>query len=305
MIYFIVNTSSRTGKAAGIWRRVRDTLVSKDVKFKAYRTESKGHATDIARAIMKSDDKNIRIVILGGDGTINEVINGIDDFSRVTFGVIPTGSGNDFARGVGIDADIESNIEKIIAGTGVRTIDLGRVIYNNGENNRVFAISSGLGLDAIVCKKALISKLKKILNKLHLGQLTYIILTVQTLFTMKTGHIEIQIDDEQSEYGKMIFMAAMNLRAEGGGVPMAPQASPYDDVLSMCLAHDISRIGAFLRFPFLVAGKHEQFKCFDIRSFNKCSITLDRPMILHTDGEYCDDVTSVEYECLPQCMKII
>lgn len=81
----------------------------------------------------------------------------------------------------------------------------------------------GAGLDALVCKKALKSKVKDALNKLHLGKLTYLFLTVQSLFTMQTTDAAAVFDGKgQQNRKKMIFAAAMNFRAEGGGVPMAP-----------------------------------------------------------------------------------
>lgn len=304
MIYFIVNKSSRTGKGADIWHKVKAVLSDKNVEYKAYRTEYKGHATKIARKIMEFKDEDAKIVILGGDGTINEVINGIDDFSKVKFGIIPTGSGNDFARGLGISKSIEENINKIINGD-TRYIDVGRVIFNDGKDSRYFAISSGLGLDAIVCKKALASKLKKVLNKLHMGKLTYLLLTVQTLLTMSTEKMELSHEGEKTSYEKMIFCAAMNLKAEGGGVPMAPDASYTDGKLSVCIAKDVSKIGALVRLPLLVMAKHKRLGCFEIKNFETFSVHLSAPVVLHTDGEYCGDVTAVSYECISKCMGIL
>lgn len=102
-------------------------------------------------------------------------------------------------------------------------MDLGQVSWNGCEKPRLFAISAGAGLDALVCKKALKSKVKDALNKLHLGKLTYLFLTVQSLFTMQTTDAGAVFDGKgQKNHKKMIFAAAMNFRAEGGGVPMAP-----------------------------------------------------------------------------------
>lgn len=96
---------------------------------------------------------------MGGDGTINEVINGICDFSKVKIGIIPTGSGNDFVRGMGITKNPKTIIEKVINNSDEKLIDLGIATTEFGR--RYFAISGGIGLDAIVCKKALESKQKK------------------------------------------------------------------------------------------------------------------------------------------------
>ena len=126
---------------------------------------------------------------------MNEVLNGITDFDKVRFGMIPSGSGNDFARGLMIDKNPNIALHQILKaisreknGIPVSRVDIGQVRWGETEEeSRIFGISSGIGLDAIVCKKALHSKLKKVLNKIHLGKLTYLLLTVSSLFSMKTA----------------------------------------------------------------------------------------------------------------------
>lgn len=306
MIYFIVNSKSRTGKGLDIWKQVREHLKQNNVDFKAFETKYEGHATLLAEKICKLPYDEITLVTIGGDGTVNEVINGITDFNKVRFGVIPTGSGNDFARDLDITGDPILQTDIIINSETTDTIDIGKVWWEGCEKPRYFAISAGVGLDAIVCKKALTSKLKTFLNKLHLGKLTYIILTVQTLFSMETAEVKATLDDgEEREFSKLIFAAAMNFRAEGGGVPMAPRADAKDGLLSMCIVHGIPKWVTFFCLPFLVLAKHEWIKGFDIINCKKCEIKLDKPVVLHEDGEYCADVEHVVMECVPEKLRLI
>lgn len=306
MIYFIVNSKSRTGKGLDIWKQVREHLKQNNVDFKAFETKYEGHATLLAEKICRLPYDEITLVTIGGDGTVNEVINGITDFNKVRFGVIPTGSGNDFARGLDITDDPILQTDIIINSTTTDTIDIGKVWWEGCEKPRYFAISAGVGLDAIVCKKALTSKLKTFLNKLHLGKLTYIILTVQTLFSMETAEVKATLDDgEEREFSKLIFAAAMNFRAEGGGVPMAPRADAKDGLLSMCIVHGIPKWVTFFCLPFLVLAKHEWIKGFDIVNCKRCEIKLDKPVVLHEDGEYCADVEHVVMECVPGKLRLI
>ncbi len=305
MIYFIVNTSSRTGNGIRVWREARAVLRKRKVSYKAFSTEYKGHATVLAEKISSLPEDEINLVVVGGDGTVNEVINGIRDFGKVRFGVIPTGSGNDYARGLKLKGSTEDYVNKIVDSVDTESIDIGRVCWNGGSR-RYFAISAGIGLDAIVCKKALTSKQKRILNKLHLGKLTYLLLTVETLFCMKTARVKVKFDDEDDgNFEKLIFAAAMNFRAEGGGVPMAPKADAKDGKLSMCLAHGIPRWKTFFILPFLVLAKHEKLACFFLKDCEKCHIRLNRPVVLHADGEYLGDVTNVRFECFPGMLRVI
>lgn len=318
MLYFIVNEIARTGKNAVIWHDLKTKLDEKNIEYKAYKTEYPGHATKLAKRICNLDDEHIGLIVVGGDGTMNEVINGIEHFDKIRFGMIPVGSGNDFGRGLRLKNTPEENLEDILKNYSDdshadRLIDLGKVIYDFGQKERLFGISSGIGLDAIVCEKAQTSVIKRVLNKLHLGKLTYVVLTVWTLFSMETAEMEVtyhygvqenksQQMDENCSLRKVIFLAAMNLPAEGGGVPMAPNASPTDGKLSVCFAAGIPKWVTFLCLPFLVLAKHERIKGFDVRDCKFIHIKISNPMCLHTDGEtlgYVDDVTFLsEYQKL-------
>jgi len=305
MIYFIVNKQSRTGKGALIWREIRTILKEKGISYKSFYTEYKGHATKLAKNLSSNLKEEIKLVVVGGDGTVNEVINGIVDFEKVCFGIIPTGSGNDFARGLGIKGDIRQHVERIISGKQIERIDLGCVSYGDNKS-RYYGISSGIGMDAIVCKKALNSKLKTFLNRFHIGKLTYLILTIQTLFSMETAKVKVRFDNKTiKSFNRLIFCAAMNFRAEGGGVPMAPRADAKDGKLSLCFAHGIPKWKTFFMLPLLVLAKHEKLSCFYITECKTCEIKLSKPVVAHADGEYLGDVSSIFYECLPGKLKII
>lgn len=307
MYYFIVNRKSRGGKGLTVWREVQTVLDKKEVSYKAWETKYEGHAKELAEKISGFSEQEICLIVVGGDGTINEVLNGIKDFERIRFGVIATGSGNDFGAGLGITGTPTEVLEGILNNNSSYTIDLGQVRWNGCEAPRLFAISAGVGLDAIVCKKALHSKLKQFLNKIHLGKLTYLLLTVQSLFSMKTGNVSLRYRNKEAitEFEKVIFAAAMNLKAEGGGVPMAPKADFQDGKLSVCLAWGIPKWRTFFCLPLLVLAKHEKIKGFGVFDFDECSLHMDRPMVLHADGEYCGDVTDVTFTCFPNKLRII
>lgn len=311
MIYFIVNEHSRTGEGTEIWKEVKAELNKRNVEYKAYVTEYPEHAFLLAEEITSLSSEEIKLVVLGGDGTINEVINGIKHFEKVRFGILPTGSGNDMARGLGVKGTPTENLERILKAVESGKehdyrMDLGEVCWNGGKRPRLFAISAGVGLDALVCKKAMTSKLKKILNKLHLGKLTYLLLTIQSLFSMETVELSIKADEKGIlNKRKAIFSAAMNLRAEGGGVPMAPHAVAHDGKLSVCCLSGISKLQGFLYLPFLVMAKHEKLNCFEIINSKECRLHAKTPMVLHADGEYCGDVTDVTFRCLPGKLRVM
>ena len=309
MLYFIVNETSRSGKTRQIWKDIQQSLIKADVSYEYMITQGRDHATKLASEISQRPEDNICIVVIGGDGTMNEVINGIADFDKVRFGIIPTGSGNDFGGGLDLPKSPEENLQRIISSykageDSYRAVDIGLVRWGQNQK-KLFGISSGIGLDAIVCKKALSSKLKNVLNKLGLGSLTYVLLTIITLFSMKTADFEISYDNNKSTLKKTIFAAAMNLRAEGGGVPMAPDANPYDGKLSISSASGIPKWITFLCLPFLVAGKHTHIKGFNLVSCREASIHSSQKMTLHADGEYVADVTDLTFGIYPQKLRLM
>jgi YegS/Rv2252/BmrU family lipid kinase len=317
---------------------VEQVLLDRQIPYECYKTKYEGHAKHLtasltARLDAESGERqtscmqsNVQqasteqptackqpvscerqtLIVVGGDGTINEVLSGIRDFDAIRLGVIPVGSGNDYARELHLDHDPAACICHILDDGEESTIDLGRVSWNQGLGERLFAISAGIGLDAIVCKKALTSRLKKCLNKFHLGKLTYLLLTVQTLFSMETANVTLTLPGKSPlSLDHMIFLAGMNFRAEGGGVPMAPHADHTDGHLDLCTAYGIPKWKTFFLLPLLVLAKHEGVQGISLIHCQVARLQTDRPMIVHADGEYCGSFTDVEFSILPGKLTII
>ncbi len=305
MYYFIVNEHGGSGQAVNVWNRVQKVLNERGVKYEKFVPETKGYAAVLAEQISEKEEDDIRLIVVGGDGTINEVLNGIRSFERIKFMVIPTGSGNDFSRGLGIPLkNPELVVEQILNSTGTKTIDLGLV--ESGGRRRVFGISSGYGLNAIVGTGINTSKIKVVMNKLHLNSLSYALMTIKTLFTMKTSTFKISFDGGPlQEFDRTIFLAAMNFPCEGGGVPMAPKASAHDGKLSFTLAARIPKWKCFLAFPFLLAARQDLIKGFFMRDAKTADVFNSEPTISHTDGELFGNISKVHYECLESKLKIL
>ncbi len=255
------------------------------------------------------EEERENIFLVGGDGTANEVINGITDFSRIRFGYIPTGSGNDLGRGLQVGSDPVSRMKHLLKSRETVQMDLGEVCLSNGKTRR-FAISAGIGLDAEACRRAQTSELKVRLNKLGLGKLTYALLTVSALFSMPFADGTLSYRNKKGEVKtlhvkKMIFAAAMNHKWEGGGVPMAPKADAFDGRLSMITVGGLFRLQALCLFPLLLLGKQERSKHFHHLNTSSITIRTNKPMVIHADGEVCGTATAVRFTCLPGKLTVI
>ncbi len=308
MYYFIVNEHGGSGMVRRNWHKINTYLKGNNIEYKCYKTNDRYHANALTKKISMQDisvDNDIKIIAVGGDGTINEVINGITDFERVKLGVLPLGSANDFANGIGISLSPIAALESILNAKEAINVDIGKISTDSGES-RLFGISSGLGMDAYVCKKALNSKLKNVLNYVGLGGTVYVALTVLSLMELPEIEAEVYIDDKESvRFRKMVFLAAMNMPIEGGGVPMAPGANARDGMLTMCCGHDAGKLKALTVFPKLKSGNHEGLSFFTIRDFKRMEIHTRIPVELHADGEYGGKVSKTVIECLPGKLKLL
>ena len=306
MYHFIVNLNSRTGKAKKIWEEVREELDRREVSYVLHETKYAGHAIEISRRLVKNETTPVKIIVLGGDGTFNEVINGARDYTKIELGYIPTGSGNDLARGLKLPSDPIENLNRILDSTEYIHMDLGCLSWDDGESKKYFAVSTGVGVDADVCRRALSSTLKKVLNKIGLGKLTYAILTVQALFASATLNAHIVADGK--DYGikdRVIFIAIMNHATEGGGVPMSPHADAMDGKLSMCCVSGTGKLKALTLFPSLLGGNHTHLKQYLGVDFKEADIVLKTPFVWHTDGEMCSYNTVMHIECIPSAIKLM
>lgn len=299
--YFIINGASGNGRAKDIWKDLKAYLDKEGLLYEFFFTERVGHATELAKEITDTEEE-VLMFVMGGDGTLNEALNGIVNFEKTYYCPLPTGSANDFVKGIGLQGNALEIMTRAINSSEVKLLDIGQVVYDGGC--RRFGVSAGIGVDAYVCLQALDSKLKKVLNKINLGSATYGLLTVGDIFTMPLANAVIDADGELTSIKNCIFAAAMNCPAEGGGIPMVPYARADSGHLSAFVAHDIARAKCFSLLPFLVAGKHTNKKGFDFINFEKMSIKMDKPMCVHADGEHVGFLENVEFQCLPQILKV-
>jgi YegS/Rv2252/BmrU family lipid kinase len=316
MYYFITNPKSRTGNGLKVWNLVKVQLDKQGIEYKMYFTHFEFHATKIAQEICEKHPEIKHIVVLGGDGTVNEVINGIKDYNSVIFGYIPSGSSNDLARSLHISNDPCIALEHILSAKSFPYYDHGLVQLKKKDNpkenkiefdeGRKFAESSGIGFDASITYEALNSNLKKILNKIKLGKLTYGLLAIKQLFRYKPCHGKIIIDKHNHiKLKNIFFIASMIQPYEGGGFKMAPNANPTDGKLSVCIFYNIPKLMAFFILPSVILGKHQLFKGVKIFDCETLEIQTDHELIVHTDGEYAGKSNHIKLCCAPQQIRMI
>lgn len=299
MYHFLINPASRSGRGLKIWKeQVEPRLIAEHVEYRPHFSEKAGDVTRLAKDILASDRTlPVTIVILGGDGTVNEALQGLSDTSEVILGYIPTGSSNDLARDLRIPRDPLKALDLVLREGSARPMDLGTVTYPDGSARR-FCVSCGIGFDAAVCQEALNSKIKNVMNKIGLGKLTYLGIALKQLFAAKaiSGKLILE-DDTKIDIGNMLFTACMLHRFEGGGFMFAPDADAEDGILDMCAVGDISKLLILLALPTAFKGKHYRFKGISPYRAKRLVIEASSPLWVHTDGEVIRKSSRITVTC--------
>lgn len=288
MLYFFVNPASRSGKGAGKWEQVEQVLKEKDISYAVHFLEKDISPRPIMEDIFDKEEGPVSIVLIGGDGTVNQCINGIPDFNRVELSVIPTGSGNDFCRNKDIPKNLEEQINHIVTKKHTLLVDRGVITYTKEGSATItqsFMVSTGLGYDAAICHMAERSKLKKLLNKIKLGKLVYILIGIKEIFGATLTDMDITIDGETKQYKNVFFIATMNQPFEGGGVAMTPSASDCDEQLDFLIFSGVSKFKALCTIPLLYVKKHAGKPGVTLLTGKEVSVTSSSSRILHCDGE--------------------
>lgn len=326
MYHIIVNPASKSGKGLTIWKILEPVFMQKGVPYRAYISSHSGHVTELVLEITKtttilSDCGIINLILLGGDGTVNEALQGIRDFNRVNIGYIPTGSSNDFARALKLERNPIDLLNRILNNSCVRKIDLGILTYENAlptmsiphdlhkpseHARRYFIVSSGIGFDAAVCKEALSSPMKDTLNKLKLGKLTYLGIALRQLFAAKHASCTIYPEDGKPIHiPKFLFGAFMIHPYEGGGFYFCPQADNGDGLLDLCIVGNLPKFLILFALPTAFWGKHYIFP--KINHYRAAGVRIETsiPLWVHTDGEVHAKANRIYISCSRQCVRFL
>ncbi|HHT88880.1 MAG TPA: diacylglycerol kinase family lipid kinase [Clostridiales bacterium] len=307
MYHFIINPKSSSGKGIRHWWTVKDELDRRNIDYTAELTKQEGHASLLAEEICQKYDGIKNIVVLGGDGTLNEVINGIHNFDDVTLGYIPSGSSNDLARSLKIPRKPLKSLSNILKPNKFIYLDYGEIIFEDQKlKPRKFSCSSGIGYDAGVCVEVQSSPLKKKFNRFGAGKFIYLAIAIKQLFSTKFMNAAVVIDGIKKEnYSKVLLISNMIHQFEGGGLKMAPHADPADGKLSICLVHGMSRLIILLLLPTIIFGRHIHFKGVETFKCSSIDIILDNKAAVHTDGEVPGFSSHINIRCIPGKIRMI
>lgn len=314
MYHFIINPASRSGRGQQYWNQLLPYLEEHKIAYTAHMSDHSGHIAQIMNELTRdlTDESSIlQIIILGGDGTVNEALQGIARFDKVRLSYIPTGSSNDFARDLGISKDPIQALEQILYHASSRKMDIGCVEYKDCRKpdpaieKRYFAVSCGLGYDAAICQEAMYSKIKLVLNRCGLGKLTYVLIALKQLACTKPISAKLILQGEEPiKLRKLLFLAGMNHQYEGGGFMFAPGADDQDGHLDLCCVAGVSKLKVLCVLPTAYKGKHFRFKGVDAYHTTEYQLKTSSPMWLQTDGEIPALTDEIKVTCLKELLEL-
>jgi YegS/Rv2252/BmrU family lipid kinase len=289
---FIVNPVAGKGKTLSVIPSIKKYFEDNPGDtFEIYLTERRAHATELAKKVVSEGTG--RIYSVGGDGTLNEVLNGMIH-SNFTLGVLPMGSGNDFIRTLcpGINPH-DLTVEQVVEGSE-KIVDCAKA------NDTYFINVASVGFDAEVAENM------KLFKKIPLvkGALSYILSIFYTLVNLKPYTVRYAMNDKtgSSDY---LLIAVCNGKYYGGGFMPAPNADLNDGLFDICHVKSVKRRVVFRCFPKLKDGTHETMR--DIVSMHKSNfihLQSDQEMCLNLDGEIFK-AKDIRFEILPSSLKIL
>ncbi len=298
----IVNPTSGRGNGARIIPQLEQCLRTHGVDFELVRTERPLHAIELAQEA--AQDGFDVVVGVGGDGTANEVVNGLMQAKlagadQTAMGMLPAGRGNDFVYGIGMPDGLEEGC-RVLAEGYKRRIDIGYVKGGLFPNGRFFGNSLGIGFDAVVGFEAV--KMTRLS-----GFPSYLVAALKTIFLYyKAPQVEIVYDGQVTTMSALMI-SVMNGQRQGGAFMMSPQARNDDGLFDLCIAEEVSRGRIFTLIPHFFKGS--QFSQSEIKfgQTDKLVVTAVSGILpAHADGEtLCTDGNQLTIELLPNQLDVI
>lgn len=299
MYVFIVNPVSGKGRGKRVWSKVEALLQQDRVSYEVYFTKGPDDGTKIVESLVDNGKiANVQSMItVGGDGTLNEVLNGYMRANlQFPIGIIPAGSGNDLARSLG-STKWRDYYDAIFAEKLV-PIDIGRINQDHYIINNI-----GIGFDAEVGNVANRAWYKKWLNLFRLGKLLFIIGFFQVVFRYKRQKVQVITEDGTKSWENTWLVAVSNIKNYGGGMKICPDAEYDDGKFQVCVVHGVGTLKLVSLFPKVFNGSHKGIPYVEFFDAKRIEIITERPSIVHMDGEI--RITSpVTIEVLPLRVKV-
>ena len=294
----IVNPVAGAGRTFKKWPHIRDLLKSIGLHFDHDITEAPKHAIELAKSAARKGYE--LVVCVGGDGTINEVVNGLYDsgtIKDVTLGIISTGTGSDYIRTIGVPSNYEDACHRLLNPKKL-LVDLGVVNYSSNGNQlkRLFVNFAGLGFDAEVVRATTIK------YKALGGLPSYLLGLLTTLICYKNRDITLTLDG-QTKNKKVCTIVMSNGKYGGGSMFVAPDADPADGMFDVLTIDDLSKPDLLWSLPRVYKGTHLTHPKVTMTRASMVEVESSQRMFMQADGELIGEAPA-KFSLLPSVLNI-
>lgn len=295
----IVNPAAGAYSTYRKWPRIKQLLTHIGLSFEYQHTEGIGHAIELAQEAVNNGYDFL--VAVGGDGTVNEVANGIVSSSgsdRTSLGIVSTGTGSDFARSLHIPRDYVRACPFLHSQRRL-LIDVGFVEYykDNRPQKRFFVNAAGVGFDAEVTEERL--KLPRFFR----GTLPYIYGLLKKLFGYSNKLVHLGIDGRKEER-RILSVVVANGCYFGGGMKVAPLAELSDGLLDVLTVGDFGKFELLKAFPTIYKGTHISHPKIRMEKSTRVTISSEERLLVHADGEILGE-GPVSFGLIPSALSVV
>jgi YegS/Rv2252/BmrU family lipid kinase len=296
-VVFLVNPAAANGSTGRRWPELARRAATTGLEGDALFSERPGHLADLARE--SALEGAGLLVVVGGDGSVNEVANGLASLTEAPeLAIVPRGTGWDFVRTFGIPRRIEDAARVALAGE-TRTIDVGRATYRAWEGHQaqaVFANVASAGMSGAIAKRA--NETTKALG----GKASYAWATFAVFARWSASDVRVTVDDQVRE-GRMFDVVVANGRSFGGGLKICPDAEPDDGLFDVLLIGDITKRDLVLTMPRIYRGTHLPHPKAELLRGTTVTVETEQAMPVELDGEQ-PGTTPARFEAVPRALRL-
>jgi diacylglycerol kinase (ATP) len=292
---FLVNPASDNGRTGRRWAELAHRAAHAGLEGETLFSDHPGHLIELARQAV--DDGARLVVAVGGDGTLNEVINGVAE-RDVDLATIPLGTGMDFGRAYGIPTRFDDAVRVVLEGAP-RTIDAGRVRYRTWDGQdavRWFGNVGTVGMSGAVAQRA--NGMSKALG----GRVTFFYALTRVFLTWQNTEITVSLDDAERT-GRMHDVIVANGPWHGGGMKLAPDAKPDDGLFDVVLIGDVAKIDFLTTAPKLYSGRHVAHPKVEVLRSAHATIDAPERLSIEVEGEQVG-TTPAAFEVVPGALRV-
>lgn len=299
----IANKFAGTRSTKNFWKKMDERFAKADIVVDYFFTEKVGHARELAAQILKLG--YTRLAVMGGDGTFSEVIDGLmksgEDLSKISVGLIPFGTGNDWGRYWKLDRNIDKSI-KVLANGEPTPVDVGKIEYKSGETlvTRYFINAYGLGFDAKVLELT-----NNLQHTFKGASWTYTFALFLTLFKHSSQVMEYEFDGKQKFNGLSYTASMGNGCYTGGGIKQTPEAKPNDGLLDIMVVESLNLMKILKAIPLLFTGRLLEHKSVHLYKAKNIKVRSEQPIISEVDGILQGFTNEIEVELIPAKINFI